>query len=67
MVDQHMATAQPLPAQANKLMQESERTGAGEIAAEQALVPSPHLSEEGDLIALSSPVARLVASPGLGG
>ena len=59
MVAQHMATVQPLPAQANKLMQETERTGAGAIAAEQALVPSPHLSEEGDLIALSGPVARL--------
>jgi hypothetical protein len=64
-----MATAPPLTAPANKLTQETERAGAGAIAAEQALVPSPHLSEEGDLIALSGPVARLpveldVAVPG---
>ena len=54
-----MATTQSPPAPASKLPQETERTGAGEIAAEQALVPSPHQPEEGDLIALSGPVARL--------
>lgn len=59
MLAKHMATAQPLPAPANRLPQETERTGAAEIAAEQALAPSPHLSEEGDLIALNGPVARL--------
>jgi flagellar motor switch/type III secretory pathway protein FliN len=59
MVTQQMATAQSLPGTGNKLTQESEKSGAAAIAAEQALVPSPHLSEEGDLIALSGPVARL--------
>jgi flagellar motor switch/type III secretory pathway protein FliN len=54
-----MATAQPMPAQANKLTQESERTGAGEIAVEQALVPLTHSPEEGDLSGFSGPVARL--------
>jgi flagellar motor switch protein FliM len=54
-----MATAQTLPAPAGKLPQETERAGAGEIAAEQALVPSSHVPKEGDLIVLSGPVARL--------
>ncbi|HMD76000.1 MAG TPA: FliM/FliN family flagellar motor C-terminal domain-containing protein [Terracidiphilus sp.] len=54
-----MASAHPLPAPASKLPQESEKPGAAEIAAEQALVPSPHQPEEGDLIALNGPVARL--------
>jgi flagellar motor switch/type III secretory pathway protein FliN len=54
-----MATAQTLPATAGKLPQETERAGAAEIAAEQALVPLAHVAEEGDLIALSGPVARL--------
>jgi flagellar motor switch protein FliM len=54
-----MASVHPLPAPASKLPQESERPGAAEIAAEQALVPSPHQPEEGDLIALGGPVARL--------
>ena len=53
-----MATAQTLPA-AGKLPQETERAGAAEIAAEQALVPLAHVPEEGDLIALSGPVSRL--------
>lgn len=59
MLPKDMATAHPLPAPASKLPQESERPGAVEIAAEQALVPSPRQPEEGDLIALDGPVARL--------
>jgi flagellar motor switch/type III secretory pathway protein FliN len=59
MVARQMATAQPMPAQANKLTQESERTGAGELAAEQALVPLTHSPEEGDLSGFSGPIARL--------
>jgi len=54
-----MATAQTLPTTAGKLPQGTERAGSAEIAAEQALVPLSHAPEEGDLIALSGPVARL--------
>ena len=54
-----MAIAQSLPAPANKLPPEAEKTGSSELAAEQALVPSPQLGEEGDSIAFSGPIARL--------
>jgi len=54
-----MATAPPLPTPVSKLPQEANRAGAGEIAAEQALVPLPNAPEEGDPGAFSGPVARL--------
>jgi flagellar motor switch/type III secretory pathway protein FliN len=55
-----MATAQTLPAaDSGKPLQEMERTGSGEIAAEQALVPLSNLPDEGGLIALGGPVGRL--------
>jgi flagellar motor switch protein FliM len=53
-----MASPQTAPP-ANKLPQEAERSGAAELAAEKALVPLTREPEEGDLIALSGPVARL--------
>jgi len=54
-----MAIPQTAPPPVNKLPQEAERSGAGGLAAEKALVPLAHQPEEGDLIALSGPVARL--------
>jgi hypothetical protein len=45
-----MATAQPPPAPAGKLPQETQKPATPEMAAELALVPSPRESEEGDLI-----------------
>lgn len=54
-----MAIAQPPPAPVGKLPQETAKTGAAEIAAELALVPSAHPGEEGDLIGRGGPVARL--------
>jgi flagellar motor switch/type III secretory pathway protein FliN len=54
-----MATAQPPPAPAGKLPQETGKPAAAELAAELALVPSPHQGEEGGLMARGGPVARL--------
>ena len=54
-----MAIAQPPPAPAGKLPQETEKPGAAELAAELALVPPAHGSEEGDLMLRSGPIARL--------
>ncbi len=63
-----MATAHPLPppASAHSLPQQASApphspglAGGDEIAAEQALVPSPHPPVEGAKIALTAPVARL--------
>jgi flagellar motor switch protein FliN/FliY len=54
-----MASTQTAPPPASKLPQEAARTGADELAAEKALVPLPLETAEGELIALSGPVARL--------
>ena len=54
-----MATTQAAPPAAAKLPQETESTGASELAAEKALVPLTHQGEASDLIELSGPVARL--------
>jgi flagellar motor switch protein FliN/FliY len=54
-----MASPQTVPPPANKLSQDAARTGADHLAAEKALVPLPHQTAEGELIALSGPVARL--------
>jgi flagellar motor switch protein FliN/FliY len=59
MVPLHMASPQTAPTPADKLPHQAERAGAGELAAEKALVPVTHQAEEGDLIALSGPVARM--------
>ncbi|MGA2168255.1 MAG: FliM/FliN family flagellar motor C-terminal domain-containing protein [Terracidiphilus sp.] len=54
-----MATAHPLPPPASEQPHTPEPAAAAEMAAEQALVPSPHQLEEGEAIVLSPPVARL--------
>jgi flagellar motor switch protein FliM len=55
----HMATTPAAPPAAVKVLQETEGTGAAELAAEKALVPLTVENEEGDLITLRGPVARL--------
>jgi flagellar motor switch protein FliN/FliY len=59
MVPNRMASPQTVPPPANKLPQDAARTGADQLAVEKALVPLPLQSAEGELIALSGPVARL--------
>jgi flagellar motor switch/type III secretory pathway protein FliN len=54
-----MATQHPLPAPANEPPHPPDPAASSAIAAEQALVPSPHPPGGGTGIALSAPVARL--------
>jgi flagellar motor switch/type III secretory pathway protein FliN len=54
-----MATLHPLPAPSNEPQRSSDPAGEQQDAAEQALVPSPHLLAEEGEIALSAAVARL--------
>jgi flagellar motor switch/type III secretory pathway protein FliN len=59
MLPKHMASPQTAPTPADKLPHQAESAGAGELAAEKALVPVTHQAEEGDVIALSGPAARM--------
>jgi flagellar motor switch protein FliM len=59
MLPKHMASPQTAPTPADKLPHPAERAASVELAAERALVPVTHQAEEGDVIALSGPVARM--------
>jgi flagellar motor switch protein FliN/FliY len=63
-----MATAPPLQAPPGKLPQETGTAHAADVAlaAEQSLTPLQQQPEEGDLIELSGPVARLPVMLGVG-
>jgi flagellar motor switch/type III secretory pathway protein FliN len=59
MISQHMATANPLPAQATESLHKPEAHSANHAAGEKSLVPSAYLPDEEDFIPLKGPVARL--------